>query len=119
MIDVRRHNSSQLAGYAKKDDLAYILELVGIGYQPALMFAPAEDLLGQYRHKAISWDEYAQQFTDQLDRANPLAEARTLLQPYRRPALLCAEDEAKQCHRRLVAEWLATKLGHLEISHLR
>ncbi|PZR99109.1 MAG: hypothetical protein DLM69_07695 [Candidatus Chloroheliales bacterium] len=119
VIDVRRHNSSQLAGYAKKDDLACILELAGIGYQHALIFAPDEDLLAQYKSKAISWDEYERQFQQGLEQANPIAEATALLAPYQRPALLCAEDEAKKCHRRLVAEWLASKLGNVEIVHLR
>ncbi|MHB9099794.1 MAG: DUF488 family protein, partial [Syntrophales bacterium] len=33
VIDIRLHNTSQLAGYAKKDDLGYILGLVGIAYE--------------------------------------------------------------------------------------
>jgi uncharacterized protein (DUF488 family) len=119
VIDVRRHNSSQLAGYAKKDDLACILEMAGIGYEQALIFAPEEDLLAQYKAKKISWDEYEQQFVRALEQADPIDEAQAMLKPYQRPALLCAEDEAKKCHRRLVAEWLAPKLGNVKIVHLR
>lgn len=119
VIDVRRHNSSQLAGYAKKDDLACILELAGISYEHALIFAPDEDLLAQYRAKKISWDEYVPQFVHDLELANPIDEAKALLRPYQRPAFLCAEDEAKKCHRRLVAEWLAPKMGNAKIVHLR
>jgi uncharacterized protein (DUF488 family) len=119
VIDVRRHNSSQLAGYAKKDDLACILELAGIGYQHALIFAPDEDLLARYKSKVISWDEYELQFLHELEQTDPIVEATVLLEPYQRPALLCAEDEANRCHRRVVAEWLAPKLGNVEIVHLR
>jgi len=33
VLDIRLNNTSQLAGYSKKDDLEYILELVNIQYQ--------------------------------------------------------------------------------------
>ena len=32
VVDIRQNNTSQLAGFAKRDDLAFILETVGIGY---------------------------------------------------------------------------------------
>ena len=39
LIDVRLNNVSQLAGFAKRDDLLYFLELHGIGYvhEPRLL----------------------------------------------------------------------------------
>jgi len=36
VIDIRLNNTSQLAGYAKKQDLQYVLELVGIDYEHVL-----------------------------------------------------------------------------------
>ena len=33
VVDIRLNNTSQLAGFAKKDDLSYVLELVGIDYK--------------------------------------------------------------------------------------
>ena len=44
VIDIRLHNTSQLAGYAKKDDLEYILSLVGIGYEHHPELAPTEEI---------------------------------------------------------------------------
>lgn len=40
LVDIRLNNTSQLAGYAKKDDLEYILELVGIEYKHDPSLAP-------------------------------------------------------------------------------
>jgi uncharacterized protein (DUF488 family) len=41
VVDVRLSNVSQLAGFAKKDDLRYFLEaIVGIGYEHAPELAP-------------------------------------------------------------------------------
>ena len=40
VVDIRLNNTSQLAGYAKRDDLAFILEHVGIGYWEEKRLAP-------------------------------------------------------------------------------
>ena len=41
VYDVRLHNTSQLAGFAKADDLAYFLEKIGgIKYQHQPLLAP-------------------------------------------------------------------------------
>jgi len=58
VIDVRLNNTSQLAGYAKKEDLEYVLGLVGIDYEHHPELAPTEDLLKSYKKKQITWQEY-------------------------------------------------------------
>jgi len=49
LIDVRLHNTSQLAGFSKKDDLGFICETFGIAYRHVPEFAPTEDMLASYR----------------------------------------------------------------------
>ena len=50
IVDVRLNNASQLAGFAKKDDLAWFArELLGIDYVHVPGLAPTKDLLGDYR----------------------------------------------------------------------
>jgi uncharacterized protein (DUF488 family) len=56
LVDVRLNNTSQLAGYSKKDDLEYIMELVGIKYVHIPKLAPTQELLKGYKNKVISWD---------------------------------------------------------------
>lgn len=54
LLDVRLNNRSQLAGFAKRDDLAYFLrELVGARYEHAPMLAPSQEILDAY--KMMSW----------------------------------------------------------------
>ena len=44
VIDVRLHNTSQLAGFAKAEDLAYLLgKIGGIGYVHEPLLAPTDD----------------------------------------------------------------------------
>lgn len=117
VIDIRLNNTSQLAGYAKKDDLAYVLELVDIEYEHLIDLAPTQDLLDSYKNKAISWPEYERRFLNLLQErkastyADRIAGADTV-------CFLCAEDKPNFCHRRLVAEYFASLIPETKIEHL-
>ena len=52
VVDIRQNNTSQLAGFAKRDDLAFILETQGIGYLEEKRLAPTLDLLKRYHARA-------------------------------------------------------------------
>jgi uncharacterized protein (DUF488 family) len=64
VVDVRLNNTSQLTGYAKKDDLRYVLELVGIDYTHFEELAPDEKLLEDYKKKPIKCDNYEKRYSD-------------------------------------------------------
>lgn len=105
---MRLHNTSQLAGFAKADDLAYFLDAIcAIEYVHEPIFAPTEELLGGLKKtKAIGWDEFERGFVRLLDERRAAQVVSRAL--FDRPvALLCSEDTPDRCHRRLVAEYLA------------
>jgi len=116
VIDIRLNNTSQLAGFAKKDDLKYILSLVGIEYQHIPELAPSEELLKSYQRKEKSWEDYEKEFLEMLNQKN----LRDLLKINENEfmCLLCSEDKPEKCHRRIVAEQLQKHFGNLEIIHL-
>ncbi len=117
VIDIRLNNASQLAGFAKRDDLQYFLnELCGSEYIHRPDLAPTAELLKDYRDKAIDWDTYEHTFSKLLHgRASEKNIDREFLDM---SCLLCSEAEAAHCHRRLVAEYLRDALGNIEICHL-
>ena len=120
VVDVRLQNTSQLAAFAKRDDLDFLLNSgFGIGYVHAIEFAPTQELLDDY-HKSKSWDDYRVVYSRLLaDRAMVelfLNMARK--QGWQRPCLLCAEDKPDTCHRRLLAEAIADAVPGLEVEHL-
>lgn len=118
MIDVRLNNTSQLAAFAKRDDLQYFLrELCGAEYCHEPMLAPTQEILDDYKKKNISWEQYETRYVDLLmERAAETAIDRRLFDV---PAvLLCSEPKPTCCHRRLAAEYLAGKWGGVEIVHL-
>lgn len=50
LVDVRLNNVSQLAGFAKKDDLKFFLrELCGAEYVHSPELAPTKDILNAYK----------------------------------------------------------------------
>lgn len=117
VIDIRLNNVSQLAGFAKKDDLAFFLKAVcGIEYLHRPDLAPTQDLLERFRQKSIQWDEYEAEFMELIrERGIEASVDRSILG---QACLLCSEPGPERCHRRLVAEYLRDKLGNIAVCHL-
>jgi uncharacterized protein (DUF488 family) len=118
LVDVRLHNTSQLAGFTKRDDLAFFLtELCGAEYLHEPLLTPTLDLLGGYRKKRITWQDYEPRFLSLL--AERAVEKNIDRKLFNIPTvLLCSEVTASRCHRRLVLDYLQEKWGGLEIVHL-
>ena len=117
-MNVRLRNTSQLAGFAKRDDLAFLLrEGFNIHYEHRPELAPTPDILAAYKADG-DWPAYERAFLALLTERESEAVGREVLAAYRRPCLLCAEATPEHCHRRLVAEWWADRLPGLEIEHL-
>jgi len=117
VIDVRLNNQSQLAGFSKKDDLAYFLkEIGGIDYLHLPELAPTQDILDTYKKRKGDWRVYEEAFGALLARR----EVEKTLKPelFQQGCLLCSEHLPQHCHRRLVAEYLNAKWGGVEIKHL-
>jgi len=118
LVDVRLNNVSQLAGFAKRDDLRYFLrEICGAEYVHEPLLAPTQEMLDAYRKSGGSWAEYEVAFLA-LMRERRVEETvpRSLFDAP--SALLCSEDKPTQCHRRLVVEYLQQHWGTIAVRHL-
>jgi uncharacterized protein (DUF488 family) len=118
LLDVRLNNSSQLAGFAKAQDLAYFVQrLIGATYEHEPLLAPTQEMLDAYKKRKGDWAAYEREFMALMDRRRIAA----ILLPSdfeRRTALLCSEATAENCHRRLVIEYLAERWPTVEAVHL-
>jgi uncharacterized protein (DUF488 family) len=117
IIDVRLNNASQLAGFAKKNDLPYFLRaLCGVGYEHRPELAPTQDMLDAYRKHGEDWETYQDRFL-RLMQMRRIEETvtRSVLDEC---CLLCSEDKPDHCHRRLVADYLERKWGAVDVVHL-
>ncbi|MBI5913266.1 DUF488 domain-containing protein [Candidatus Azambacteria bacterium] len=78
---------------------------------------PPPKLIGPYRRKEISWDEFAKKFRAYLLLPQGELLLRRLIKRARISSvtILCVEDAPKQCHRRLIAELCAEIDPSLEV----
>ena len=117
VIDIRLNNVSQLAGFAKKDDLSYFLKTIcAIEYVHMPELAPTKDILDAYKKHKGDWSIYEKKFMDLMIKRN--IENRLSRELFDNACLLCSEDKPHHCHRRIVAEYLKTKWGDIEIKHI-
>ncbi|WP_406663007.1 DUF488 family protein [Gallaecimonas sp. GXIMD1310] len=118
LIDVRLNNVSQLAGFAKRDDLKFFLnELCGAEYVHSPELAPTKDILNAYKKGDMSWEVYEDKFLNLMGQRNIERSIKpTLLD---QGCLLCSEHEPHLCHRRLVVEYLNQHSNlDLKVKHL-
>ena len=118
LLDIRLNNVSQLAGFSKRDDLAYFLrELCQAAYIHDTLLAPTQELLDHYRKQKGGWEEYERRFLNLM--AERRIEKHLHPEDFDAPTvLLCSEATPEHCHRRLVAEYLRAKWGDVHIVHL-
>ena len=117
VVDVRLNNVSQLAGFAKKDDLAYFLkEICGIDYVHLPQLSPTQEMLDDYKKQKGDWGTYEQRFITLMKERR--IEATVPKEVLAQGCLLCSEDKPHHCHRRLVAEYLKQHWGDVDVAHL-
>jgi uncharacterized protein (DUF488 family) len=117
VVDIRLNNSSQLAGFTKRDDLEYFLKAIcGMDYVHLSKLAPTQEMLDAYKGKQMDWVAYEGQFESLLrERKVENEVAREMLDG---AVLLCSEPKAEKCHRRLVAEYFQKAWRDVEVEHL-
>lgn len=118
LVDVRLNNVSQLAGFAKRDDLRYFLSRIcAASYVHEPLLAPTQELLDDYKKHGLAWTEYETRFRDlMIERRIEDRIAKHTFDGV--TVLLCSEPTADRCHRRLVVEYLAEHWGDVAAVHL-
>ncbi|WP_223192151.1 DUF488 family protein [Pseudoalteromonas piscicida] len=118
LIDVRLNNVSQLAGFAKRDDLKFFLkELCSTDYVHLPEMAPTKDILNAYKKGDMTWEIYEDKFINLMSQRNIEKSVKPALLDH--GCLLCSEHEPHLCHRRLVVEYLNEHSDlDLKVKHL-
>lgn len=119
LLDVRLNNTSQLAAYAKREDLKFFLrEICDADYEHEPLLAPTQGMLDAYKKHKGSWQSYEEQFMSLM--ADRRIEQRLDRERFETTptALLCSEHTAEYCHRRLVLEYLQPKWPGVVAVHL-
>lgn len=117
VVDIRLNNNSQLAGFTKTSDLRFFLRKVidkDYTYIPEL--APTNDMLKKFRESNTNWSDYERDFLALMKERQ--VEATLPMSILDGGCLLCSEATPEQCHRNLVANYLAEHWPNVEICHL-
>lgn len=122
IVDTRLNNVSQLAGFAKRDDLKFFLKNLkgrGIDYVHDTELAPEQDILDNFKKTKGKIDEKWEIYKGAF---NKLIEGKEIEKKWENKdildgdCLLCSEHEPNYCHRSLVVEYLQKKWeGKVEI----
>jgi uncharacterized protein (DUF488 family) len=117
VVDIRLNNTSQLAGFSKRDDLRYFLrKLAGIDYVHLDALAPTQPMLDSIKKHKGSWTDFERGFRAlMVSRKVENVLTREVADP---GCLLYSEKEPHHYHRRLVAEHIAKKWGDVLTNHL-
>lgn len=117
VVDVRLNNTSQLAAFAKRADLAYFLRTIcGMEYVHMPLLCPTQNIIDEYRKGGGGWDRFVERYLDLL--AEREAERHIDPKTIEGGCLLCSEHEPDHCHRRLAVEYLDEHWGGLDVAHL-
>ncbi|WP_057462165.1 DUF488 domain-containing protein [Pseudovibrio sp. POLY-S9] len=118
VIDVRLNNTSQLAGFAKSNDLAFFLEAIGgIGYEHEPLLAPDQDMFKAFKKEKGDWTIFKDCFMGLLSQRK--VESKFKADMFESACLLCSEHLPHECHRSLVANYLNSRWGGaLKVTHL-
>jgi len=118
ILDIRLNNKSQLAGFSKGRDLKYFCEEChSIKYEHVPLLAPTKELLKKYQ-KDKDWSYYEGEFSRILEERSIMAIFKKACGNVENVCLLCSEPTTQNCHRRLVAEYIASHMNNVEIVHL-
>ena len=117
VVDVRLNNTSQLAGFSKKDDLRYFLwNLLGVDYVHIPELAPTRQILDGFKKQGGLWSVYEHDFLALMQERR--IEETVSKKVIHQGCLLCSEHQPEHCHRRLVAEYLENDWGNVDTIHL-
>lgn len=120
LLDIRLKNSSQLAGFAKGGDLRYFTwKILGIGYRHDVRFAPDESLFDKRKGMKLDMVSFSDEFRRILDERNM---KDVLIKEYAGVidgiCLLCSEEDFRDCHRSIAADYAAEVFNGAEVIHL-
>ena len=92
-------NTNQLAGFTKKNDLAYFVpRLLHADYVHDKLFAPAPTMLERYLHGNIGWDAFADAYREDMRERDAVPHFFDRYGEYRSVCLLGTATHKRRSH---------------------
>lgn len=111
VVDTRLKNTNQLAGFTKRDDLAYFVEqLAHARYVHDKLFAPAPTMMERYIHGNIGWDAYADAYREDMREREAVPQFFDRYGECESVALVGTATRSRRSHVEILAEMLEDAL---------
>lgn len=119
VIDIRLGNTSQLAGFTKKDDLAYFLkEICGCSYEHRPDLAPTKEMIDGYKNKSVARKDFERRYCDIMIERGTVSRFADTYGGYERICLLCSGTEITSCHQKLLSTMLSVQLPSITVVNI-
>lgn len=116
VVDIRLNNTSQLAGYTKKDDLAYFLkEICGCGYEHRPDLAPTKEMIDGYKSKSVAREAFERQYCKVMRDRGAISSFADQYRGYGRIGLLCSGVDITSCHQQLLSDMIAEQVPSITV----
>lgn len=107
LLDTRLKNTNQLAGFTKKNDLAYFVpRLLHADYVHDKLFAPAPTKLERYLHGNIDWDNFAAAYREDMREREAIPQFFDRYGTYQSVCLLGTATRQRRSHVEVLQEML-------------
>lgn len=112
VLDTRLKNTNQLAGFTKRDDLAFFVERIAQArYVHDKLFAPAPTMLERYLHGNIDWDAYADAYREDIREREAVPQFFERYGTYASVALVGTATRARRSHVDVLKQMLEESLA--------
>jgi len=119
------NSTSHLASLKGTDLKSFLEKCFGIAYERVLDFAPSEELLKEYQNRLgkkrkddVAWANCVGKFQHEVLSRPVVERFRKATDGLSVVCLLCYEETADRCHRRLLAEHFKNQVPDIELQHL-
>lgn len=110
LLDVRLHNTNQLAGFTKRRDLEYFCRAIaGADYAWEPKLSPDQEILQPYLHHTIGFDEFESGYRALMESRDGVGLFRREYGRYGSVALLGTSTKKRHSHAEVLAHLLAEK----------
>ncbi len=113
LIDVRYWRVSKWVPWASGENLE---KMLGMRYKYIPELTPRPDMLLDFKGGNVDWASAEQIFIDLM--TSRMVEKLFTPDTLDRVCFMCTERTAHQCHRRLIAEYMASHFDDVVITHL-
>lgn len=99
ILDVRLRDNNQLAGFTKKDDLAYFARAIAqADFAHDIEYSPSKDLLAKYLDGGMPYEEYFAEYKAELDSRGAISDFFKKYGKYNSIAIVGTATKKRRSH---------------------